>query len=76
MHQIRLDPEVQVVRVEGEAFNRGLGTLQSPFVAFLRSDEHWPVGSLEERLRVLRQDPGLDFVQGLRLPPTSPDQTR
>ena len=47
------------------ARNRGLQVAQSPYLAFLDSDDWWPEGSLQERLRVLKEHPGLGVVQGL-----------
>lgn len=47
-----------------EARNRGIREAAGDFIAFLDVDDLWPPGNLRRLVRILLDDPSLDFVQG------------
>ena len=46
------------------ARNRGIAESRGEFVAFLDSDDLWPVGKLEAQIRILRAYPGIALMFG------------
>lgn len=48
----------------GHARNTGMATMQGAFVCFLDADDLLPPLSLESRVRLMMDDPGVDFCDG------------
>ena len=51
----------------GPARNRGVELAQGEFLAFLDSDDRWPLEKLERQLRAFETDPALEMVFGQAL---------